>query len=121
MIELSDEQVLSLVKEIVAEEGEDFVYIRPVGGFCKYVHLNSDGFYEPGCIVGHFFSRAGIPLEYLEGWEGKSAGDLASRMEREEMLTVSSKAQNFLDGIQERQDAGESWGKAVTEESDVFM
>ena len=104
-----------LLDEIVAEFGEDHVYVNPVdpgqvfppGTTCLYVH-KVDGKQEPGCIVAQVLHKFGVPLATLMNYEGSAASDVVP-----EVLPVEKKAGILLDRVQSRQDGGEPWGEAV--------
>lgn len=116
MIELSDDKVKSLLREIVDEFGRDYVYKWPhAADACLYVHKVEDGFDEtkPGCIVAQVLHRAGVSLEYMEGYEGRGANILLFALENDAALSVSSQSAWALRNIQQDQDLGVSWGEAV--------
>lgn len=116
MIELSDDKVKSLLREVVDEFGRDYVYKCPhADDSCLYVHKVEDGFDEtkPGCIVAQVLHRAGVSLEYMERHEGRGANILLFALENDAMLSISSKSAYALRNIQCDQDLGISWGEAL--------
>lgn len=126
-LELTLEKAKSLVDEVIKEKGSDFVYKRLPGEDCKYVHegftwdvdvedyVSDEGTYEPGCIVGYALHKAGIPLVMLEKNEGASASYALDRLEQDGLLTCTPEASRFLEGVQDLQDSGRTWGTARDE------
>lgn len=109
---LTYDRALELLREVVAEVGEDHVYDPPEGeDGCLYVH--GDG---PGCIVAHVMVRAGVSLEELrsvelstplaDGTGPYGPGALWARWGDRDALRLL-----FL--VQEEQDSGRTWGEAV--------
>lgn len=97
MIELSVERALELLREVVAEFGEDHVYDNP-----DYVHGD-----QPGCIAGHVYHRAGLELARLAEREGVVA--YASSF----LNVVSGDGPRILGAAQRQQDDGKTWGEAL--------
>ena len=101
-----------LLDEVVAEFGEDHVYVKPVdpeqvSPDCLYVH-EVDGKQEPGCIVAQVLHKFGVPLDKLVFFEG-----VASFAAVHKIVSIEKKADILLDRVQSRQDLGEPWGEAV--------
>lgn len=109
-INLTLDYTEELLRQAVADRGEDFVYEKPDGSNqCMYVH--SDG---PGCIVGYVLHAAGVSLEALSEHEGTYASNLIYYLLGEEIIdSADREATGLLDDIQDRQDAGVPWGDAV--------
>lgn len=109
-IEVTDEQVLKTLREVVAEN-PDFVYHkqRHQGFFmrCLYVH-NKDTHPSCGCVVGHVLHRLGVPLEELSKLELNPANVLVDRY-----LRGTDWSEEILVDIQIHQDQGHSWGQAL--------
>jgi hypothetical protein len=114
-IVLTDEQVLSTLRQI-AEESPEKVYEAPEGmrdewGSCYYVHHNEDGTESPGCIVGQVLHRLGVPLAKLK--EAETLG--ATAAVRLTTQGVSDNVSDFLRFVQQKQDRGVTWSKAVAD------
>lgn len=112
-------KALELLREIVAEEGEDFVYktgkVSHKGPNCLYAFEG-----KGDCGVGRVLVKVGVPaleLEWSETHEGAYStgtaemvfGDLAE----DEVLYVTSKAARLLGKFQEYQDTGYAWGQSL--------
>lgn len=104
---LTYEQTLALLREVIAEKGEDFVYEPFVDedGFsmCRYVDRG-----QPSCLVGHVLYRAGISLTELVGVEDTTP---TSGGPWEEWGTA--RAIDLLSAVQEKQDGHVAWGEAL--------
>ena len=109
-IELSAERALQIMREVVAEYGEDHVYTTPDGtpadgmSSCFYVHDD-----QPGCIAGHVFHRAGISLQTLRDAESSGANGVAHK------LGIPAETGATLYQAQLTQDDGGTWGEALAE------
>lgn len=106
---LTYERVNSILDQILAEFGEDYVYVKPnaLDG-CRYVH----GVYpleQPGCIIGQLLHQLGVPLDALTRHEGKAADVVVKKLFPETDWLVA----RYLSIIQEEQDSHETWGRAV--------
>lgn len=113
-IEITAERALELLREVVAEYGEDYVYVNPQGqragddddngdqASCWYVHGD-----KPGCIAGHVYHRAGLSLETLKLMENNGASHPGFRQR------VTGEGPTILSIAQDRQDKGETWGQAL--------
>lgn len=106
------DQIQSVLDDLVAEKGADFVY-EPLSipgsnprSICTYLHGQ-----EPGCLVGHVLLRLGVDREWLAGEEGSSGGDVVtySDLEIEDLTRVAK----FLSQVQGYQDDSIPWGQAV--------
>jgi hypothetical protein len=106
MITVTDEQVTEVIRAIVAEFGEDYVYPRFEGDGCWYVW---DG--KPSCLIGRVLHRLGADIEAL-----KSCDDLGGF--QEEILVMvdidmSDLTLTALRYAQSQQDQRHSWGEAL--------
>jgi hypothetical protein len=116
MLELSFEEAVSLVREIVEKYGEDYVYPQGDLGKCDYVREG-----QPSCLVGHVLVRKGVPIERLQkadklmGGAGVTAEMLLPELQMEEVLKTTDRAAIFLDTVQSGQDEGVAWGDALDE------
>lgn len=125
MIELTLERTKELLAEAVAERGEDYVYSTPEGKIptpdgsvmCYYVHAwdASGPLPEPvaGCIAGYVLHKAGVPLDTLRALERQPADRVLGFLERDDVARAEPRVRMLLRTIQQRQDAGQSWGQAV--------
>lgn len=92
------------------EEGEEVSYYTG----CSYV-TGADG---KGCIVGQALANLGVPEVYLSMSDGENAlGALAGLglTTRDHVRFVKDRTpeENFLIGVQTRQDDATAWGEAV--------
>ncbi|MFD3952198.1 hypothetical protein ACFWRC_19505 [Streptomyces albidoflavus] len=119
-IKVTPEQVLDVMREVVAEAGEEFVYKSPTGlGICLYVHRTFGGGADvPGCLVGQVLHRLGVPLDELSRYEAQLALTMAPKLvdagENEDLLTSA------LNNAQMTQDAGHPWGAALRAAEEVL-
>ena len=113
----------ALITEIrkVALEKPDFIYASIPGKPCKYSRLQgkAEAGKEPGCIVGHAFYRLGMTMDDLE--ELDSRADSAVKdvilQDAEDTDKWSMEEVNKLEWlaeVQEAQDNGSSWSRAVS-------
>jgi hypothetical protein len=114
-IVLTDTQVLSALRQI-AEENPEKVYVAPADmrdewGSCYYVHRDDQGNESPGCIVGQVLHRLGVPLADLK--EAETLG--ATAAVRLTTQGVSDNVSDFLRFVQQKQDRGVTWSKAVAD------
>lgn len=118
MIDLTPMKALELLREVVAEYGEDYVYTNPYGAkggetddfgepvSCFYVHSD-----KPGCIAGHALHRAGLTLERLTYWES-SAVDFID--------DVPEATGGLMREAQFSQDHGGTWGQALAAAEEYY-
>jgi hypothetical protein len=99
--ELTIENVTPVIREIVAEFGEHYVYL-PGNEGCVY---QENG--KPSCLVGHVFDRMGVP--YNQRWEEKDASWVISVNGGDEQLGFALRAAQYV------QDDERSWGEALRE------
>lgn len=114
MHEITVETVLSTMEEVVAEFGEDYVYVEPGDPEddsygCLYAHEGG-----PSCLIAHVLTRLDVPLSELAEYEGNSAIYLA-----EDLLGLSNSVANVLQAAQSEQDTGGTWGEALDYARDV--
>jgi hypothetical protein len=114
----------SLVDGVIKSKGEDFVYKRPSGEDCQYVHrgiawddeseeyVKSDDV-SPGCVWGHALFTAAIPLDEFDSVEGSSIEEVLERFENRGLVgSVDVLASAWAYVVQHEQDAGRTWGDA---------
>lgn len=105
------DQIQSVLDDLVAEKGADYIYEPPVDKDdtpedCQYLHHG-----EPGCLVGHLLVRLGEDEDWLASREGECALDVVmhSNLEIEDQTRVAT----FLNQAQSYQDDRIPWGRAV--------
>lgn len=134
-MEITYEDAVLLLKQIVADRGEDWVY-PPFDGcpVCSYLphddddevrycswhmsegcrYFTDDG--QPACIVGEFFSRTLKPEEYNSIYlEGRIASEAINYLP----LEVDDRTRRLLSIAQQRQDEGIPWGESLTRAIDA--
>jgi hypothetical protein len=117
MIRVTDEQVLSTLRDVVRER-PDNVYKVPEHMTkgrghhpCYYVHIQEDGDNpEPGCVVGAVLARLGVPLERMADLEGGTARHVVPRV----ISGISDTTTELLHAVQQKQDQDFAWGMAYS-------
>lgn len=119
MEEVDYTRALELLREVVAEEGEDFVYKTGRGPVnapnCMYAFQG-----KGDCGVGRVLVKLGVPVKELE-WtyirEGAysvgTADMILNALEEDEVLSVTPEATLLLSNFQTLQDVGTPWGEAL--------
>jgi len=117
MIQLTVDNVLRTMEEVVSEYGADYVYRTDSSVQCVYV---ADG--EPSCLVGHVLHRLGVPTEALfhlgdRSGVSQDAKGLVHALVREGYAApVPSSPFGPIAVLMEaqwRQDTGSTWGEAL--------
>jgi hypothetical protein len=100
------------LKKIVDDKGADYVYEGAYHDNCMYWDYDEDA---PSCIVGHYF--------YYQGWikdsndayriENNIATIPINTFEHTENVEFSQATKAMLLAVQQRQDAGWTWGNAL--------
>lgn len=110
MIEVTDQQVLETLREVVAGK-EDYVYEPQQEGqsMCLYVHEDEHGRKTPGCLVAHALVRLGGSISGLEESEG--SGPLLASVKAG--LSLEDASVEALVQAQVAQDSGYTWGEAL--------
>jgi hypothetical protein len=112
---LTFDRALALLREVIAEKGEDYVYPQfepeaagDLGAVMECFYVRDDA---PSCIVGRVLHRAGVTLDELRAVEGWTPVDL----EHAPQFTrwADDMALELLHEVQNEQDAGRSWGEAL--------
>lgn len=103
--DLTEEIVTPIIRELVAEFGEDYVYKKEEQEADEDVICSYQENGKPSCIVGHVLHRAGV--EYNPDWEGGPCGTFL-RGEG-----VPGYLANALGFAQVQQDIGKTWGEAL--------
>lgn len=116
----SNEALRNAMREVVAEQGADFIYedelgFRGEGAVCKYVHRSVDAAPaapHPGCLIGQALYRCGVPLEWLDRADsgyfgGTTASIVVEKLGFTELVAIAA-------GVAQRsQDSGDRWGLAL--------
>lgn len=121
----TNEQVLTVARDIVAEFGEDYVYPNLADG-CSYT--NEEG--SPSCIVGHIVSRLD-PGAFSRIIELETPSDeytvrayfswSALHMNDTVGTDFTESQQIALSGAQKEQDTGNTWGEALSALTNLLM
>ncbi len=106
------ETVVEVVTEIVDEKGQDYVYPGSFRDDCMYWDYNHQ---EPSCLVGHvFYNTALISTEDdFRLIENSTSDQACNSLETWKRAEFTGPAQDFLYALQNRQDAGWTWGRAL--------
>lgn len=112
---------LDLLKQVVTDKGDEYVYTNHLGhragsvinesghvADCYYVHDVPGRELSPGCIAGAVLHRAGVPLIELQAWESNGVHTFA-----DECGWADEEAGHLLGIAQATQDTGSSWGMAL--------
>lgn len=115
MIKLAINEVIETARQIVAEEGEDFVYERRAhpsyGGaaVCLYVYEG-----QADCLAGRVLHRLGVPLDVMDKNHNSQIGSLLFILESEGIAEVmDGMVCVFLSELQGAQDSGHKWGTSL--------
>lgn len=103
------------VRKIVDEKGADYVYPGAVTDDCMYWDYEENA---PSCLVGHYFYEEGFITGSSDamGIENSTATQACDRLEHLHSwspVEFSQSTKCFLLALQNRQDAGWAWGKAL--------
>lgn len=111
MKSLDGATALELLHRAVEEKGADYIdpLAEEIASTCLYVTESEDG-YRPGCIVGHVFAYAGVPLDALD-FEG-DVWEASDHLWDLGVLSVTEEAQYVLAAAQSCQDRRGDWGTA---------
>lgn len=119
------DQVRTAAAEVVAEQGEDFVYNpEPDRVSCFYVPLPTDvadfegypaSMKATGCLVGRLLDKLGETRHRINSvspvWPGYQGGVSHLTYTFKDMVTLEAK--QYLAVLQRAQDRGHTWGKAL--------
>lgn len=106
------EQAISFAEEMIREKGADYIYVNPDGvsstdgADCCNWDRNTN---QPSCIVGWILYRAGVPEEKLIDHNTEAVYMFKEYLEGCDF----GKVFEFLANLQNLQDQGETWGKAL--------
>lgn len=105
-IELTPERALELLREVVAEHGEDTT------AGCMYV---DEG--VPHCIAGEAYFRAGVTAAQLLAAEGSNADSPKFILD----FGVPRQAAEVVACAQSVQDNGDTWGEALAAAEEYYI
>lgn len=119
MITIDHDKALELLREAVAERGDDFVYEPPgdVDDACKYTHETDDGDERvAGCGVGLALQKGGVPLGALT--ELDDTGGVITSPTCQLTLSIAGfelteRALRVLRAFQLHQDQNRTWKDAL--------
>lgn len=123
-MEITYEDAVLLLKQIVADRGEDWVYPHINGcydcmneeevcewhyaGGCRYFTASG----KPACIVGEFISRTVDPFDYnVHSIEAENAATVLHYLS--DVLQIDERTEHLLITAQGEQDTNASWGDAL--------
>lgn len=111
-IELTYDETVKILREVVAEKGEDYVYPGAAkndipGARCKY--FENDG--TPSCIVGHVLARYGLTLEELT--DVHNAWTTPAKLLDLGLISTTPRVIELLAVAQGKQDFGSPWRVAL--------
>lgn len=103
---------IELLKEVVREQGEDFVYELPNGdGTCLY---EFDG--KASCGVGKVMEKMGVPASTLAEWDTRPVNMARELYEAGHFPEgITPYEAEVLDRFQKEQDRGMRYGEALEE------
>lgn len=115
---------IEAAEKAVADKPEGYVYINPQGMTAFSTEggnsgISCDYFYEyspkrPSCLVGQVLAAAGLTGDDItESHKGSDAQTLFRNLRDYGNLEVTEEAEEFLQGVQWRQDGGIPWSEAV--------
>ena len=101
-----------VLKKIVDKKGADYVYEGAEYGDCKYWDYEED---TPSCLVGHYFYAKGFISNASDAYriENSIATSPIATFERTKHVEFSQATKALLLAVQQRQDAGWTWGKSL--------
>ncbi len=106
--QITKDRALELLREIVAEYGEDWVYAsRDDGTTCTYTRQG-----QPSCLIGHVLHRAGVPIEHLATLDRGDTPSIGTTTV-DWGIEITPDARRVLGVAQHAQDDGSSWGTAL--------
>jgi hypothetical protein len=112
--------VIRVMKQVVAEAGQNFVYDAPEP---EPVHLKACVYaYEgrPSCLVGRVLAKMGVPIETLESFGHEDIGSLTG----DPRVPLGAATVHVLALAQNLQDNRVTWGvcllKAMSTATDTF-
>lgn len=105
---------LEALREVVSEEGSDYIYPdKSPSGSCYYIKPGTKD--TPSCGVGRALRRLGVSIDFLRGAEGVGAWSLSNLHSN-----ITSEACEVLSKFQEYQDELRPWGFCLGEAEGRF-
>lgn len=104
--------VVEVATEIVTEKGEDYIYPGSFSDNCMYWDYDEQ---EPSCLVGHVLYNTALISKEDDFMliENSTSDQACSAVEKWERATFTGPARDFLYALQNRQDAGWTWGRSL--------
>ena len=122
-IDITFEGAKNLLRDVVSERGEYFVYFlrvdSPYGSNgCSYVHEDADGNLTPGCGVGLALINAGVPMQKFIDLGINFGFGTSSALHALQCAGVLGEIENgvweVFSDFQAKQDAGFSYGECLS-------
>jgi hypothetical protein len=113
VIEIDEARALELLREVVAEAGEDFVYkinLDP-DATCLYVKGGC-----PDCMIARALAKAGATIKQLESFDSLNESrdtSIDTVAPRADWLQLTDEALKVFTVAQQNQDTCETWGDAL--------
>jgi hypothetical protein len=114
VIEIDKARALELLREVVAEAGEDFTYVpdaHRLNTTCTYVKNNC-----PDCMIGRALAKAGATIEQLATLDDLNEdrdNSIDTVGPRADWLQLTDEALKVFTDAQWNQDLGKTWGDAL--------
>lgn len=121
-IHITLDRAVDLLREAVAERGENYVYEYPENamGSCVYVVTDYGDNDElipvaPSCIVGTAMHKAGVPLDFMaqSAINSSSSQSLREELMREAVADWDEGAALLFQWAQKYQDDSNPWGDSL--------
>lgn len=133
MIKIDLKDARRLLREAVAERGEDYIYSNPHndlskedyvygqyssagvadGPTCLYVHKDKEGNITPGCGVGLALINAGVSLEWFDSKNDGIVSEQAYDLREHGVADITPEAVEYLRLFQGQQDFKFTWGDSL--------
>lgn len=115
MFDFTLKELQEMVRE-VASDYPKYVY-EPSNGVCSYFKNGEDGYSCPDCIIGHALHRLGVSPDNIGDNNIVSVRGLCRKYLP---LSLSDdRTLEWLAEVQDRQDLGMPWAKAVKKADEV--
>lgn len=109
-IQIDATRAIELLREVVAESGEDYRYELIETGYGSACHYAHNGC--PSCLVGHALHRAGMTVNQLAALDGQD-NDIAT-VPLPVGVELTSFAREVFAVAQDAQDIRQPWGMALS-------
>lgn len=107
-------EIRGIFAELLAEFGENYVYIKRRGSACLNWHKDEN---NPGCIIGWVMRKLGASDDLLASNLACGSNRLAAYVGEEQNLNFTPGALDLMAEVQELQDIEVPWGEAVRQGS----